>query len=468
MVKTFKSSKSESREVKSDEDETPDTIDKQSTNPSSGHLYLLQEREFIKSGENVFKIGKSSNITTRCMHYPKGSHIIMIVECDDITAGENKLKSVLDKKFKNRSDIGREYYEGDKSSIKTVFADTVIENEDNDQNEDSQSDKSDKSDTGSDSDKCCKVEYNHETTTMNEVLSEPIEIFDPMYISSSPSSKSTKKTIWTIFKDSPNWFSIPVIEKVHKSAKKYISQIQKIILSYYDLTHDGLYQIPYRDFHEFLVELPDYKEYDCNDEIINMVIAKLSDYNILHDVRYEHTYIRLSSAHSIYTLPGLKMKSHFIRPLEWSSDSYMNSDSSNKALRNFESEYRCKLTRGGINEKGSNPINISRVIQIAKFMLDMKLHIQSVGLRQGSYGFKHIIEYEAKERKPVVEFMNEGSYVSNGEAILACFMLGCNIKYDKSMGPNCTINIGFDLNHPLLLQNRTRYWNCRKVHMIQQ
>lgn len=454
--------KIESKET--DVSDSQKTIVKKSTKSISGHLYLLQEREFIKSDENVFKIGKSADITTRCMHYPKGSHIIIVMECDDITVCENKLKSILDEKFKNRSDIGREYYEGDKDLIKLEFINAIfgIDSCGTNQDED------DQSETESDPGKCCKVEYNNNTSTLSKILPEPIEIFDPMFISSSLSS--SKKTVMTIIKeDLPDWFSIPVIEKVHKSAKKLVSQIQKIILSYYDLTYDGLYKVPYSEFHHFLLELPEYKEYDRDCEIIDMVIAKLSDYNILHDSTESRTYIGLEPNALITTIPGLKIKNYFIHSLQWRSVTYMNANSSNKALIDFESEYKCKLTRGGINiiEK-SNPINLPKVIQVAKFMLEMMLYTQQIGDRKNSYVFKHIIERDAKNRKPVVEFMNEGSYVSNGEAILACFMLGCNIKYDKSMGPNCTINIGFDLNHPLLLQNRTRYWNCRKIHMIQQ
>jgi hypothetical protein len=81
-----------------------------STNP--GHIYLIKEREFIKTNENVYKIGKTTNIKNRMPSYPKGSRVYVIYYCaTDIHLVEKQLIQEFDKKFKKRTDIGNEYYE---------------------------------------------------------------------------------------------------------------------------------------------------------------------------------------------------------------------------------------------------------------------------------------------------------------------------------------------------------------------
>ena len=47
-------------------------------------IYLLQEREFINSNENIYKIGrtKQANIQ-RFNQYPKGSKLLLHIVCDD-------------------------------------------------------------------------------------------------------------------------------------------------------------------------------------------------------------------------------------------------------------------------------------------------------------------------------------------------------------------------------------------------
>lgn len=88
-----------------------------------GYVYLLIEREFIKTHENIYKIGVTRNISKRVNQYPKCSklelsiHVKMAVECETL------LKHIFDEKFKNRKDIGREYYEGDIYEMISVMND---------------------------------------------------------------------------------------------------------------------------------------------------------------------------------------------------------------------------------------------------------------------------------------------------------------------------------------------------------
>jgi len=91
-------------------------------NKVNGIIYLLLEREFIKTGENVYKVGKTSNINKRMSKYPKGSFLYFSVVSDDIDRDEKEILSVFENEFIQRRDIGSEYFEGDnKLMIKQIF-----------------------------------------------------------------------------------------------------------------------------------------------------------------------------------------------------------------------------------------------------------------------------------------------------------------------------------------------------------
>ena len=85
---------------------------------SNGYIYLLQEREFIKTGEPVYKLGKTTTtIQQRLQGYPKGSRLILCIEVEDCHEREKKLLDKFKREFKLRKDIGNEYFEGDKQTM---------------------------------------------------------------------------------------------------------------------------------------------------------------------------------------------------------------------------------------------------------------------------------------------------------------------------------------------------------------
>lgn len=88
---------------------------------------MVKEREFVKTGERVYKIGKSTKIKSRMPAYPKQSVIYGIVYCSrDVHKAEKELIKHFDGRFKNRPDIGREYYEVSKSdTVPNVLAEFV-------------------------------------------------------------------------------------------------------------------------------------------------------------------------------------------------------------------------------------------------------------------------------------------------------------------------------------------------------
>jgi putative salt-induced outer membrane protein YdiY len=57
---------------KSSNESKKNTVDK---NEKKNHIYLLQEREFVRLNENTYTIGKTRKSKTRFYGYPKGSHI---------------------------------------------------------------------------------------------------------------------------------------------------------------------------------------------------------------------------------------------------------------------------------------------------------------------------------------------------------------------------------------------------------
>lgn len=80
---------------------------------SLNYIYLLIEREFINSGENVYKIGRTTQQNdARFRQYPKGSVLLFQSICSECCSIEKKILTIFCKEFKQRKDIGIEYFEG--------------------------------------------------------------------------------------------------------------------------------------------------------------------------------------------------------------------------------------------------------------------------------------------------------------------------------------------------------------------
>ena len=94
----------------------------------SHHLYCLIEREFINSGENVYKVGKSLHLTQRMSAYPKGSSVISVFKVNNCHTLEKVLLKQLDacKGLTNARDVGREYYRGDLKDVMKIFVDVCM------------------------------------------------------------------------------------------------------------------------------------------------------------------------------------------------------------------------------------------------------------------------------------------------------------------------------------------------------
>jgi hypothetical protein len=102
----------------------------------SEYIYLLQEREFITTKQNIYKLGKTKQENLqRFKQYPKGSKLILQQVCYDCDMLETQLIREFKNKYIHRRDIGNEYFEGDYNEmVKDIYnkiTNHVISNEDN-------------------------------------------------------------------------------------------------------------------------------------------------------------------------------------------------------------------------------------------------------------------------------------------------------------------------------------------------
>jgi hypothetical protein len=92
----------------------------------SQFIYLIREREFLKSKEDVYKVGKTTQEpNVRMRSYPKGSELYVIVLVSDCDVYEGKILEVLRKKYKPRTDIGAEYFEGSSKDMMNDIFDII-------------------------------------------------------------------------------------------------------------------------------------------------------------------------------------------------------------------------------------------------------------------------------------------------------------------------------------------------------
>lgn len=82
-------------------------------NYTTGYIYLIIEREFIKTGENIYKIGKTKQEKfKRFSQYPKGSCLLYYQKVNEYSNVESEIIEKLKDKYKIQTDIGREYFKG--------------------------------------------------------------------------------------------------------------------------------------------------------------------------------------------------------------------------------------------------------------------------------------------------------------------------------------------------------------------
>lgn len=98
--------------------ENAPAINQSESENTDGHIYLIREREFITSGQNIYKIGKTGQSgLKRAKQYPKHSMIEIHLRVRDYHAVERELIAEFKQRFIHRPDIGAEYFEGDPNQM---------------------------------------------------------------------------------------------------------------------------------------------------------------------------------------------------------------------------------------------------------------------------------------------------------------------------------------------------------------
>ena len=97
-------------------------------------IYLMHLREFIKSNENVLKLGRSHNLDKRTKQYPNGSEVLLKIKCKNSIEIEAYLINLFKVKFTQKKYYGNKYFEGNKDDMiseinKYVFLfNNIVEN----------------------------------------------------------------------------------------------------------------------------------------------------------------------------------------------------------------------------------------------------------------------------------------------------------------------------------------------------
>ena len=78
------------------------------------YIYLLQEREFIRTNENIYKVGKTKQINNKHFYqYSKGSIVLYQIICNNCHNMEIEIIRLFKEKFILRNEFGNKYFEGD-------------------------------------------------------------------------------------------------------------------------------------------------------------------------------------------------------------------------------------------------------------------------------------------------------------------------------------------------------------------
>jgi len=94
------------------------------------YVYLLQERDLARLGENTYKIGRSAQPRDgRIKGYPKGSHLIYMCPVKDHVKVEQEIKTAFTQSFTQMREYGVEYFQGDLSAMLSVIWEIVAKDQ---------------------------------------------------------------------------------------------------------------------------------------------------------------------------------------------------------------------------------------------------------------------------------------------------------------------------------------------------
>lgn len=93
-------------------------------------VYLIKEREFIKTNEDILKVGYSNKLNlARYKTYPNNSLLLFHVYTENGKTCETDILECFKKEFIHRKDIGNEYFQGNYKLMRKIIMNIVEKNE---------------------------------------------------------------------------------------------------------------------------------------------------------------------------------------------------------------------------------------------------------------------------------------------------------------------------------------------------
>lgn len=214
-------------------------------------VYMLIEREFRKSKESIYKIGRSDNWESRIKQYTKDSLVIGLVCVDDSVSAEKALIAAFKQTYVHRRDIGREYFQGNQLAMMACFFETaiaygikehptlnfdvVINNIEYTSGETVECDDGDDDDISTQADPSATLpamENSHPNDPVNDVISEPHQASDGTINidgeSTNISSSDAQSTVVTMSSD----FDLSLVEYVTEQ-RAYLEAQPMLLQTFY-------------------------------------------------------------------------------------------------------------------------------------------------------------------------------------------------------------------------------------------
>ena len=92
-------------------------------------IYLIKEREFIKTKEPIYKIGKTKQENLqRIKSYPNGSILLLYIITNDCDKKEKEIIQKFKELFIHKKDIGNEYFLGDYNHMINIILSIISNN----------------------------------------------------------------------------------------------------------------------------------------------------------------------------------------------------------------------------------------------------------------------------------------------------------------------------------------------------
>jgi hypothetical protein len=108
---------------------TNNNTNSNNNNNNNEYIYLVQEREFIKTNEPIYKLGKTKQeCLKRICNYPNGTKLLIQIICNDCDKYERELINKFKEIFIQKKEIGYEYFKGDKYKMIEIIYNLIWEN----------------------------------------------------------------------------------------------------------------------------------------------------------------------------------------------------------------------------------------------------------------------------------------------------------------------------------------------------